>query len=555
MNKNLNFNIGILGHVDSGKTSLAKTLSTIASTAAFDKNPQSQNRGITIDLGFSSFIVDSPDHISSKGYNKLQFTLVDCPGHASLIRTIIGGAQIIDSMILVIDITKGIQTQTAECLVIGEILCKQMLVVLNKIDLIAGDKQKQVIDKMTKKVLNTLKNTKFCDAKVVAIAASPNQGDGLAEPIGINELVSCIKEMTYIPNRNEDKPFVFSVDHCFAIKGQGTVITGTVLQGKVSINDMIEIPTLKISKKVKSIQMFHQPVEKAIQGDRIGICVTQLDPKLLERSIVGVPGHIQCAYGFIGLANKISYYKQPINSKTKFHLSLGHDTIMCNVTFFGTDIKSDVDKFDFEKEYPYQKELLDLNKLEMSESYQPKHQFVLVEFEQMIPVRQNSAYIVSKLDMDVHTNMCRLAFWGTILCPLLDNYKKDIYPNLKIYKDKCKEGVIERMNNESELIVKNLMKKGTDINLFTGLKVFLESGEESSIDGYFGQSGKVKLRVLNNLKPETKLKLQAMSDSKKKGKKTNTNEVVPLIDKVPIKVSLKFKKYIFNPNKKIVQTK
>lgn len=91
----LNFNIGVLGHVDSGKTSLARALSSTASTAAFDKNPQSRERGITLDLGFSSFTVDLPDHLRDseglKHYDSLQFTLVDCPGHASLIRTIIGG--------------------------------------------------------------------------------------------------------------------------------------------------------------------------------------------------------------------------------------------------------------------------------------------------------------------------------------------------------------------------------------------------------------------------------------------------------------------------------
>ena len=103
--KILNFNIGVLGHVDSGKTSLSKALSIVASTAAFDKNPQSKERGITLDLGFSSFLVDFPEHLNiselnlndgeGKGkpsihYDKVQFTLVDCPGHASLIKTIIG---------------------------------------------------------------------------------------------------------------------------------------------------------------------------------------------------------------------------------------------------------------------------------------------------------------------------------------------------------------------------------------------------------------------------------------------------------------------------------
>jgi len=92
----LNFNVGVLGHVDSGKTSLAKALSTVASTACFDKNPQSKERGITLDLGFSSFQIELPKHLWREGTcdNEaclVQFTLVDCPGHASLIRTIIGG--------------------------------------------------------------------------------------------------------------------------------------------------------------------------------------------------------------------------------------------------------------------------------------------------------------------------------------------------------------------------------------------------------------------------------------------------------------------------------
>ena len=87
-------------------------LSTQLSTAALDKHPQSKERGITLDLGFSSFTAAVPDRLKNLGCDELQFTLVDCPGHASLIRTIIGGAQIIDMMLLVIDITKGIQVRS-----------------------------------------------------------------------------------------------------------------------------------------------------------------------------------------------------------------------------------------------------------------------------------------------------------------------------------------------------------------------------------------------------------------------------------------------------------
>ena len=107
-------------------------LSTTLSTAALDKNPQSRERGITLDLGFSSFLAPAPPALAAAGISRVQFTLVDCPGHASLVRTIVGGAQIVDAMVLVVDVTKGIQTQTAECIVIGEIATSHMVVALNK---------------------------------------------------------------------------------------------------------------------------------------------------------------------------------------------------------------------------------------------------------------------------------------------------------------------------------------------------------------------------------------------------------------------------------------
>ena len=95
-----------------------------------------------------------------KGFKKLQITLVDCPGHASLIKTIIGGAQIINLMMLVIDVTKGMQTQTAECLVIGQITSDRMIIVLNKTDMLPEDKRQAMIDKMTKKLKMTLQSSK-----------------------------------------------------------------------------------------------------------------------------------------------------------------------------------------------------------------------------------------------------------------------------------------------------------------------------------------------------------------------------------------------------------
>ena len=208
----LNLNVGVLGHVDTGKTSLVKTLSSVLSTASLDKSKQSRARGITLDLGFSAFLLPLPDHlrtadVSSDGggdnynrkcdnstkqnanvnpnnnhnanmnmklhqkYDLLQVTLVDCPGHASLIRTIIGGAQIIDMVLLVVDATKGMQTQTAECLVIAEMTTRNLIVVLNKIDMFPENEREERLRVAEKKMRAALRGTKFEDAQMVGISA------------------------------------------------------------------------------------------------------------------------------------------------------------------------------------------------------------------------------------------------------------------------------------------------------------------------------------------------------------------------------------------------
>jgi selenocysteine-specific elongation factor len=177
--KIININIGILGHIDSGKTSLAKRLSTIASTACFDKNPQSKERGITLDLGFSAFYIVIPKYLKEKypenerllNAEIIQITLVDCPGHASLIRTVIAGASIIDSIVLVIDAVKGVQAQTAECIILAEILSEKMIVALNKIDLV----EESDIENKVNKLKLAFGKTKFgSNISIMPCSANPS---------------------------------------------------------------------------------------------------------------------------------------------------------------------------------------------------------------------------------------------------------------------------------------------------------------------------------------------------------------------------------------------
>lgn len=361
MPESLNVNVGILGHVDSGKTSLVKALSTSLSTAALDKHPQSQQRGITLDLGFSAFSLPLPDHLSAEhgdAYDLIQFTLVDCPGHASLIKTIIGGAQIIDMIILVVDANKGIQTQTAECIVIGEMTTDNLIIVLNKIDAIPTDDREEKLERVSKRIRAALSTTKFKDAPIVRTAAfvggekvaAVTDGDesaaagasassvssGGAKSIGIDTLTDLLKGSVKVPARNTDKaPFYFAIDHCFPIKGHGTVLTGTVLSGNVSTNTTIELPYIQQQRKVKSMQMFRKPVKEVGQGDRVGICVTNLDAANIERGIAAAPGSVPLLSSVICMVKKVRYFREAARSNTKFHVSIGHTTVLATATFYG----------------------------------------------------------------------------------------------------------------------------------------------------------------------------------------------------------------------------
>ncbi|XP_036389247.1 selenocysteine-specific elongation factor [Megalops cyprinoides] len=597
--KTLNFNVGVLGHVDSGKTSLARALSSTASTAAFDKNPQSRERGITLDLGFSSFTVDLPAHLQECGdrsYDSLQFTLVDCPGHASLIRTIIGGAQIIDLMLLVVDVVKGVQTQTAECLLIGELTCPRMVVILNKTDLLPAAKRQAAIDKMTKRMHKTLENTRFKGCPVIAVAAKPGgpEAPDTEQPQGVPELIELLKAQTYLPCRDPSGPLLMAVDHCFSIRGQGTVMTGTILQGSLSINDTVEIPALKVNRKVKSVQMFRQPVNSAMQGDRVGVCVTQFDPKLLERGLVCTPGSLRTLHAAVISVRKIGYFRGTLATRSKLHITVGHETVMARVSFFGlppsgspsaaasSDAPSDpgsaqppdnpasketsyiqplsnltlLDKtFSFDREYFYQEEYV-IGQPGAGEGPDPE-QWALLEFERPVTCPSFCLVIGSKLDTDIHANACRLAFQGRLLEGFEDKgYTESALPRLKVFKTKHREGQVERVTDDYTVIGRNLFKKETNLQLFVGLKVKLSTGEEGVIEGGFGQSGKFKIRIPEGLSAETKQLLSSSSKKKTKGgnKTEPVKEEETKTDSQPIGIQLSFKRYVFDPHKKMVQS-
>ncbi|CAI2364221.1 unnamed protein product [Moneuplotes crassus] len=544
--KTLNINIGILGHIDSGKTSLAKALSTIGSTAGFDKNPQSKERGITLDLGFSAFVIEIPESMQTSDKKFLQITLVDCPGHASLMKTVIGGASIIDYMILVIDATKGIQAQTSECIVLGELLMRKLCIVVNKIDLIEAESDQERDEKIAKirKNLDTVfSKTKFTSIKIVFVSANPKSEDIDQNLDGLlNELLSDIELPDRGKKHNKDD-FMFSVDHCFPIKGHGTVITGTVLRGMVENGDNIEISSLMQSKKVKSMQMFRKPVDKALKGDRVGICVAKLDPKDLERGIVCAPGKSNHFTIALAKVARIRHFKSEIPSNTKYHITIGHQTVLGSSIFFynvpGEESKleeikgeEEEEKFGFygyesesskaEVEYVYNtihKYSDKLPKKATKPGVPPKpdilplqsHIYALMYFDVPIvcaPI--NSIFIGSRLDAEIEKKECRLAFSGQILETYNDS-NEDYKNNFKITKEKRKEGIIDKVNDKRNIIGRNLFNKETPVTPFINMKIVIEeTGEIGRITGAFGKSGKFKAKFDKDLENIEELKGKAI---------------------------------------------
>ncbi|GBG26915.1 Selenocysteine-specific elongation factor [Hondaea fermentalgiana] len=533
--KVVNVNVGVLGHVDSGKTSLVRALSTMLSTAALDKHPQSKERGITLDLGFSAFTVEAPEQLADTGVKQVQYTLVDCPGHASLIRTIIGGAQIIDRMILVVDVTKGIQTQTAECLVIGEILTDDLIVVLNKIDLLPEATRTASVERVTKAIEQALSSTRFKGSPIACIsaivggdgkagvgegsAAAPPQppattvkqqgqtGSSGIETQGLEDLVQLIRRTTVMPERGDasKEPLYFAIDHCFPIKGQGTVVTGTMLGGTVNVGDMVEIPQLGLERKVKSMQMFRKPVEHAAKGDRVALCFANLNADALERGTITTPGSVPSTSAAIVLLRKVRFFPLACKSGSKLHVTVGHATTVAKVTFFGSAELKEVAAqhlgknlpmlaFDHEQEFLYDEELRGGGKAKGG----PFLQWALLNFDQPVICQAGATVIGSRLDMSVETKSCRIAFYGRVASQYTKTPTEEELARLRVYRFKERHGAVDRIVDKKpdevgrvrDVVARSMFSKDTDMSKFINLTVETDAGATGRIQSAFGKTGK-----------------------------------------------------------------
>lgn len=306
-------NLGLFGHIDSGKTAVAKAISEIISTAGIDAHPQSKERGITIDLGFTSFIID--DYLVN---------LVDGPGHADLIKISASSVEIIDCALIVIDINKGPQIQTGEHLVMIESLgINSILVILNKIDLFKGDIQKEI--EKTRRFFGTTSfssNVSIYPVSAKNKAGFENLKEGILETINSLDIQRDLKREVIIP-----------IDHYFTVKGRGTVFTGTILQGVLQQKDDLEILPIKDSGIVKNIQTFHQNVQKAKAGSRVGVNIKNIDIDKLYRGCYATTDSNLFDYcDIIEIkVNKSKLFKPEVNFGTQIHLTIGMTTITGNI--------------------------------------------------------------------------------------------------------------------------------------------------------------------------------------------------------------------------------
>ena len=531
--KILNINVGILGHVDSGKTSLSKMISSISSTASFDKNPQSKERGITLDLGFSALYIQTPKILKQFYHNNkkiveseyIQITLVDCPGHASLIRTIIAGASIIDTVILVIDSVKGIQIQTVECIALSEILCEKITIALSKVDLLKN--KEEDIPKKTEKLRQIFSKTKFGnEIDIIPTTTMDEDKNNIQKMIKllIKSVIECIDFNTEENEVNiKSDSLIAYIDHCFKVKNKGTVATGTIMKGNLKINDEIFFPELSNKYMVKEIQIFRKSVKSAIKGDRVGLLIKNLDNQKVERTIITSVGSKEVNYleGGILLLKKVNLYKDKLKSNNKYYLMIGNQGISAKCLFFNYINKKEelFNKYDInnikkteicDKGIFYSKEFTYLEHIDINENNE--FSFAFVKFDKKIIVPNKMIFLGTNIDIDISENKKdRLAFYGKII--FSNNDINEVITNLKIAKNKMKEGRIIRITPEDKkiCIVRGFIKKENmgNINSLIGKEIYGkienegkdEIKEEKEDDkklvgkilSSFGQVGKLKV--------------------------------------------------------------
>jgi len=288
-------NVGTIGHVDHGKTTLTAAITKVLAETGgadyiaydqIDKAPEEKERGITIATAHVEYETD-----------KRHYAHVDCPGHADYVKNMITGAAQMDGAILVVNAADGAMPQTREHILLArQVGVPAIVVFLNKIDQV---KDKELVDLVEEEIRELLTSYKFPGAKTPIIKGSALAAvEGKDETTGkkaIMELMKAIDEHIPQPARPKDKPFLMPIEDVFSISGRGTVATGRVEQGVVKTGEELEIVGIKETKKtvITGVEMFRKILDTGEAGDNIGALLRGIEREDIERGqVLAKPGSV-----------------------------------------------------------------------------------------------------------------------------------------------------------------------------------------------------------------------------------------------------------------------
>ena len=300
-------NIGTIGHVDHGKTTLTAAITKFLAMqgkaemqdySAIDKAPEERERGITINTAHVEYETDVR-----------HYAHVDCPGHADYIKNMITGAAQMDGAILVIASTDGPMAQTKEHLLLArQVGVPSIVVFMNKADLVDDEELLELVEMEIRETLNFYEfpgdDTPIIKGSALNALISESNDKDAPEYACIKELMDAVDSYIPTPDRKADQPFLMPVEDVFTISGRGTVATGRVERGVINKNDTVEIVGLRDDKQetvVTDIEMFHKLLDYAEAGDNIGALLRGVDKKNIERGqVLCKPGSINPLTKFAG---------------------------------------------------------------------------------------------------------------------------------------------------------------------------------------------------------------------------------------------------------------
>ena len=291
-------NIGTIGHVDHGKTTLTAAITMVLAKKGFaearaydtiDNAPEEKERGVTINISHVEYQTESR-----------HYAHIDCPGHADYIKNMITGAAQMDGAILVVSAADGPMPQTREHILLArQVNVPSIVVFLNKVDMV---QDKELIDLVEMEVRELLTKYEFPGDKTPIIKGSAlNAMNAAGDPSNpdcqaILQLMKAVDDFIPLPKRDMEKPFLMAVEDVFTIEGRGTVGTGRIERGKVKINEEIDVVGLKPEVRktvVTGIEMFRKLLDEGQAGDNVGLLLRGMDKKDLERGMVlAKPGSI-----------------------------------------------------------------------------------------------------------------------------------------------------------------------------------------------------------------------------------------------------------------------